>query len=85
MSSKLYDVIGEFEDIDVRTEEVSALAFVTWDSFENGGFKVEKEDYAPALRALYYKTLEYEKQFKAALEKLLTLYHEHNKEAGAAG
>ena len=40
MSSKLHDVIGEFEDLDVRT---------------------------------------------AALEKLLDLYHEHNKEAGAAG
>lgn len=85
MSSELYDVIGDFEDLDLRTEEVAALAFVTWDSFENGGFKVEKEDYVPALRALYYKTLDYEKQFKAAMEKLMTSYQEHNKEAGAAG
>ena len=81
MSSKLYDVIGEFEDLDVRTEEVVALAFVTWDGFENGGFKVEKEDYAPALRALYHKTLDYKKQFKTALERLVDLYH---KEEGAA-
>ena len=75
MSSKLYDVIGEFEDLDVRTEEISALAFVTWDSFENGGFDVEKEDYAPALRTLYHETLDYKKQFKTALERLVDLYH----------
>lgn len=81
MSSKLYDVIGEFEDLDVRTEEISALVFVTWDSFENGGFKVEKEDYAPALRALYHETLDYKKQFKKAMERLVDLYH---KEEGAA-
>lgn len=81
MSSKLHDVIGEFEDLDVRTEEVAALAFVTWDSFENGGFKVEKEDYAPALRALYHEILDYKKQFKTALERLVDLYH---KEEGAA-
>lgn len=81
MSSKLYDVIGEFEDLDVRGDELAALAFVTWDSFENGGFKVEKEDYAPALRALYHETLDYKKQFKTALERLLDLYH---KKEGAA-
>lgn len=76
MTEQQYNILGEFEEIDLEVEELSALAFVTWDNFENGGFKVEKEDYAPALRTLYHKALALEKHYKESLQRLMDSHHE---------
>ena len=81
MTNPEYDALNLLSDVELEVEEVAALVFVTWDSFENGGFKPELEDYAPALRTLRYKATELEKHFKEAHEKLWNVH----KEAGAAG
>lgn len=70
MDKKVFDALNRMDDLDLKCEVVAALAYTTWDSFENGSFKCEIEDYAPMLLLMHLKTLEVKKSFKEALEQL---------------
>ena len=70
MNKKIFDALNRMEDLDLECEEVAALAYTIWDSFENGNFKCEVEDYAPALRLMRLKTLEVKKNFKETIQQL---------------
>lgn len=77
--NKINEVIRQLEEIDIECDKIAALAFITWDSFENGGFKPEIESYAPALKLMCEQAEELRHSFRKALESLYEV-----EKAGAA-
>lgn len=68
--NKFNEVIRKFEEIDIECDKVAALAFVTWDSFENGRFKPDIDSYAPALKLMCERAAELRNSFREALDSL---------------
>lgn len=64
------DLFFELEDISLKCEEVAALAFVIWNSFTNGRFKIEPRDYDPVLRVLMDQAAQLRKEFSNILDYL---------------
>lgn len=77
--SKNKDTFFELEDLSLKCEEVASLAYVTWDSFANGGFGVEPSDYEPVLRVLMDHAVQLKKEFNEILNRL------YDKKKGGAG
>ncbi|MCI5679283.1 MAG: hypothetical protein MR278_04810 [Bacteroidales bacterium] len=77
--NKINEVIRQLEEIDIECDKVASLAFVTWDSFENGGFKPDIESYAPALKLMCERAAELRHSFRDALDSLYKV-----EKAGAA-
>ena len=78
--NKINEVIRQLEEIDLECDKIAALAFITWDSFENGGFKPEIDSYSPALKLMCEQSTKLQKDFRAALEHL----YKATKEGAAA-
>lgn len=77
--SKNKDTFFELEDFSLKCEEVASLAFVTCDSFANGGFGIEPSDYEPVLRVLMDHAVQLKKECNAILSRL------YDKKKGGAG
>ncbi len=77
--NKINEVIRQLEEIDIECDEVASLAFVTWDSFENGGFKPDIDSCAHALKLMCEHAGTLRRDFRDALESLYKV-----KKAGAA-
>jgi len=68
--SKITELLDGLEDIDQKCEELASLAFVTWNSFSNGRFSIEREDYEPVLRVLMDHAVQLEKELKDIISRM---------------
>ena len=79
-TEKLKQAIDDIENAGQNASLINALAFTTWDSFENGSFEREIDDYAPLLRLMYEQAT----ALKAKIENIAVSLRGALKEGGSA-